>query len=100
MSIARAPSQVPPFKEWIVTGAGINLLTETGGQSIRVAQGALLRDMGKKVYLPGAGSTLVKVKVIPETGGSPLATEANSYRTGYISLGDGTLAASEVALLN
>jgi hypothetical protein len=66
----------------------------TGGASISTDD--VLMNMGTKVA-HSSGSTLLKVKVLPVSGGS--GTEANSYQTGYISLGEGSVAASAVAAL-
>jgi hypothetical protein len=96
-AIHAAKSQIPPFKLYR-TNAQLYLLTAAGVNSTnQINSGTILRDMGKKVYMPAQGSTLVKVQVVPITNS---ATENNNYLTGYISLGDGTLAATNVSALN
>lgn len=97
-AIHAAKSQIPPFKLYR-TNAQLYLLTAAGVDSTTqiASSGTILRDMGKKVYMPAEGSTLVKVQVVPITNS---ATENNNYLTGYISLGDGTLAATNVSALN
>jgi hypothetical protein len=58
-----------------------------------VATEAVLADMGKTVVL--ASGTYKKVKAVPIAGGN----ETDGFRTGYICMGNGSAAASSVAVL-
>lgn len=128
-SVERAPAQIPINKLYINTGMiqssiydGTSNLTRAAWVenlnplTLSTAGAAVLRDMGKSVYLPGvAGASqstvLRKIQLVPSgllgtygTGGAS-GTEGTEFFTGYISIGgqtfgggDGTPAA--VARLN
>ena len=87
----------PAHHLYIATGSA-DILTITNGaasSSFTVSSGAVLADMGKTVVL--TSGTYKKVKLMPVA--SAMGTEANSYKTGYICMGDGSAAASSVAVL-
>ncbi len=119
----RAPAQIPANKLYVNTsGIQSSIFDETGANkvtwvvdrtAIQTAGGAVLRDMGKTVYLP-AGSTsatqstvLRKVQLVTNTsvaGDAASSTDAG-YLTGYIQIGGmtyggGNGAIAPVARLN
>ncbi len=108
-SVERSPAQVPANKLYInIVGIQSTIYdgTVTQGEltkaawvnsvgALSTAGAAVLRDMGKYIYLPAPGgasqSTILrKVQLVPSGGLGYYGTggeEANSYFTGYISLG-------------
>ncbi len=127
-SESRAPSQIPANKLYvniaaiqstIYDGTGIaagNRVTWAGESNATVGalstQGAaVLRDMGKTVYLPATGAgphystVLRKVQLVTSTSVGGDNTATSGYYTGYIQMGGMTYgggigAATGVARLN
>lgn len=119
-SVDRALAQIPANKLYINVaaihstiydgtvdeqGALVKAPWVTEVAALQTAGGAILRDMGKYVYLPAPGgasqSTILrKVQLVPSgalgyfgTGGD--AGTATEYFTGYISLGGQTYAGGQ-----
>jgi hypothetical protein len=123
-SVERAPAQVPANRLYTnIQGIqssifDANLSTISWGTSVTAAGdlstvgAAVLRDMGKTVYLPTPGgasqsTVLRKIQIVPTgtngyfgTGGA----ENDSYLTGYVQIGGqtfgGGIGASRVVRLN
>jgi len=78
-SVHAALSQVAPHKRY-VANASAHMYNASGAGAVSVAQYAVLRDMGKTVYLNDANSNVLrKVQVLPV-----ITAATNSGVTGYI----------------
>lgn len=125
-SAVREPSQIPINKLYVNVAAIHSSIFDatgvtraawvTGVPALETAGSAVLRDMGKTLYLPnpsGASQSTVmrKIQLVPSgtygsfgTGGAS-GTEGTEFYTGYISLGGQTYgggdgSAARVARLN
>jgi len=94
-SVHAALSQVAPFKRY-VANSGAHMYNASGAGAVSVAQYAVLRDMGKTVYLNDTNDNVLrKVQVLPVTTGA-----ANSGATGYIYISGVVLAGQNIVALN
>ena len=95
MSVHRELSQVAPLKRYVASGGAGQLYTALGvALSSTVAEGTVLRDMGKTVFLSGGAVVLRKVQTLPIPNVSP------AYGTGYIRLGDASVGSDRIVALN
>jgi hypothetical protein len=99
-SVHRAFSQVAPFKRYVTTAINAQLykLNVSGvvidGPVVATA-GTVLRDMGQTLISADGITILRKVQVLPVTTGV-----SNSGVTGYIKLGDASVAGQNIVALN
>ena len=91
MSVQREFSQGAPLKRYVASGGAGQLYTALGvALSSTVAEGTVLRDMGKTVFLSGGAVVLRKVQAFPISSGI----------IGYIKLGDASVAGQNIVALN
>ena len=96
-SVHRAFSQVAPFKRYVATGSA--QLYDLNGSGAVVSSGAarasgsVFRDMGKMKYSADGLTVLRKVQMLPVNDSSPIVT-------GYIKLGDASVAGQNIVALN